>query len=256
MDNLGTASPLSIADKWDITFHPNSSQIARRCKQANECASKQLSVDMEKLTLEEQKACQRVEKEQDLLCQEFLGAKDHCEDGRKLSDTSKPRYAKRVQRSKTVDFRQVYSPPRVGIKGGSFTLDEFSPGIQRTTSFKTIGRGSISSTSQSSLRSISSISSEQQQLQQHQTLDQGEDRGSRRKSHEEVQPDWQIALALKRRQKLSQLQMFREMGHWGEDGCQKATAMLTGCPFNPISPGSTALSYVGKVVANEDTDTH
>ncbi|KAL5110704.1 hypothetical protein TcWFU_007715 [Taenia crassiceps] len=249
------ASSPSITNKCDITFHPSSSQIAKRCKQANESASKQLSLDMEKLTLEEHKACQRVEKEQDLLCQEFLEAKDQRESGRKLSDNSKPRYAKRVQRSKTVDFRQTYSPLRVAHKGASFTFDELSQSIRRTTSFKTTGKGSLSLTSQNSIRSTSSISSEQQQ--QHQLLGQGGDRGGRRKSHE-VQPDWQIALALKRRQKLSQLQMFREVGHWGEDGCQKATAMITGCPFNPISPSSTALSYAGEVITDneEATSTH
>ncbi|VDK23628.1 unnamed protein product [Taenia asiatica] len=211
---------------------------------------------MEKLTLEEQKAYQRVEKEQDLLCQEYLEAKDQRESGRRLSDNTKPRYAKCVQRSKTVDFRQAYSSPRVANKGASFTFDELPQSIQRATSFKTTGKGSFSSTSQSSIRSNSSNSSEQQQ--QHQILGQGGDRGGRRISHEEVQPDWQIALALKRKQKLSQLQMFREMGHWGEDGCQKATAMLTGCPFSPVSPSSTILSYAGEVVTKneEDTSTH
>lgn len=254
MDNLRTASSSSFTDKWDITFHPNNSQIAKRCKQANESASRQLSIDMEKLNLEEQKACQRMEKEQDLLCQEFLEAKDQRESGRRLSDNAKPRYAKRVQRSKTVDFRQAYSPLRMANKGASFTFDEFSQNIQRTTSFKTTGKDSFPSTSQSSIRSTSSISSEQQ----HHILGQGGDRGGRRISHEEVQPDWQIALALKRRQKLSQLQMFREVGHWGEDGCQKATAMLTGCPFNPVSPSSTVLSYAGEMVINneEDASTH
>ncbi|CDS42713.1 conserved hypothetical protein [Echinococcus multilocularis] len=207
---------------------------------------------MEKLTLEEQKACQRMEKEQDLLCQEFLEAKDQRESRRKLSDTSKPSYAKRVQRSKTVDFRQAYSPLRVATKGASFIFDEFSQRLQGTPSFRTTKRGSVSSTSLSSFRSTSSILSEQQQ---HQMPGQGGDRGIWRISHEEAQPDWQVALVLKRRQKLSQLQKFREMGHWGEDGCQKATAMLTGCPFNPVAPSSTVLSYAGEVVPSNEKDT-
>ncbi|VDD74154.1 unnamed protein product [Mesocestoides corti] len=244
MDNTGL-SPLSTT-KSDVTFHPNSTNIAKRCKQANETATKQLSLDMMKLNLEQRKACQRVEKERDLFCQEFLEVGDSGMYRRKLSETTRPRYLQRAQRSKTIDLRQIqgYSPLRTSSKGACFTFDDVSQGMRRTASLK----ASTSSASLSSFHSNSPVLSErQQQQQQQQKTAQGGGVGDRRTSTEEAQPDWQVALALRRKHKLSQLQIFREQGHWGEDGCKKATAMLSGCPFNPVSPDSTALSHASEL---------
>lgn len=197
---------------------------------------------MEKLKLEQQKACQRVKKEQDHLCQEIL---DSTEKMHRLSDISEPHYAKRVQRSKTTDLRSVYSPFRMPSKGISFQFDEISHSRRRTVSFKLLRTSSVSSSaSMSSFRSTSSVGSEQTKV----------DQAKKQVPEEEAPPDWQVALAAKRRQKLNQLQKFRELGHWGEDGCQTATAMLTGCSFSPALSSSTVLSHPYKLETQGNED--
>ncbi|KAM7537466.1 hypothetical protein Aperf_G00000067880 [Anoplocephala perfoliata] len=240
MDSLGTTSSGSYLIKSDITFHPNSIPIAKWCKQANENANKQLILNMEKLELEQQKAYQRVEKEQDNLCQKIL---DNTEQISRLSDNPEPHYAKHVQRSKTTDLRSVYSPLRIATKGTSLQFDEVGYNGRRTKSFKIARASSISSASTNSSRTSSLVSSEQIKVDQ-----------ARKQVQEEAQPNWQVALAAKRRQKLNQLEMFRELGHWGEDGCQTATAMLTGCSFNPALSSSNVLSHTGEFEAENHED--
>lgn len=204
---------------------------------------------MEKLTLEQQKAYQRLEKFQDaLLNQQQLS------DGyrRKLSETTRPRYGKRtVQRSKTVELTTLqpnpsnYSPLRQVSKGSSFTFGDVQVRMRRTASLKGTPSATASTTSQSSLPSITSATSEQPQtacwpVSQEETTPQA--------------PGWQTALAHRRKKKLSQLQVFREQGHWGEDSCEKANAMLSGCSFSPTSPISMVLSHAGEFLFKKEKE--
>ncbi|VDL19529.1 unnamed protein product [Hymenolepis diminuta] len=237
MDSLKDApssSSVNYSPKSEITFHPSNTLIARRCKYANEGASKQLSLNMEKLNLEQQKACQRVEREQDQLCQQILDNTEHL-----LDITGPPNARRRIQRSKTMDIRSVYAPQRTPptTKGVGFAFDEGSHNVRRTMSFKTSVVSNASSASISSNRSNSSVKIDQ----------------IKKLTQEESQPEWQVALAAKRREKLHQLHMFRELGHWGEDGCQTATAMLAGNSFNAALSNSSALSN-STAQCNENQD--
>ncbi|VDL95655.1 unnamed protein product [Schistocephalus solidus] len=65
-------SAASLTPKSEVTFHPQSSLIARRFHVANENAVKKLSTDMEKINLERRKSCRKVEMEQEALCQQFF----------------------------------------------------------------------------------------------------------------------------------------------------------------------------------------
>lgn len=243
MDFSGTLSSSRTTAKSDVTFHPNSTQIAKRCKQANESASKKLSLDMEKLSIEQQRVYQRVEKEQELLCQE-LSTEEKSESRRTPSETLENRFSKRAQRSKTMDLRETYS------KRDTITFD-ISSNIRRTTSLRVKETGNSSISSPSAFLSSSSSGLSEQQLLQQITKQTKEIvlPDVHRMPREDVQPpDWQVALAAKRRRRISQLRMFRELGHWGEDDCEKATAMLAGCPFSPILSSSSALSHSGESV--------
>nr|CDS32460.1 conserved hypothetical protein [Hymenolepis microstoma] len=218
-----SSSSVNYSPKSEITFHPNNTLIARKCKYANEGASKQLSLNMEKLNLEQQKACQRVEREQDQLCQEILDNSEH------RSEATGPQNARRrVQRSKTMDIRLLNAPQRTPstTKGAGFAFDEGFNSMRGTMSFKTPVTNNISSVSMSCSRSTSSVKIDQ----------------TKKQAQEESQPDWQVALVTKRREKLHQLHMFRELGHWGDDGCQTATAMLAGNSFNVALSNSKAIS--------------
>ncbi|VDN99418.1 unnamed protein product [Rodentolepis nana] len=239
MNSLRDAPSLPSANyspKTEITFHPNNAQIARKCKYANEGASKQLSLNMEKLNLEQQKACQRVEREQDQLCQEILDNTEH-----RSEATGAQNSRRRIQRSKTMDIRSLNASQRTPptTKGVSLAFDEGFNSIRGPTPFKTPITNNATSVNMSCNRSASLVKIDQ----------------IKKQTQEESQPDWQVALATKRREKLHQLHMFRELGHWGDDGCQTATAMLAGNSFNVALSNSKAIS--NSITENiEDKDKH
>ncbi|VDN10168.1 unnamed protein product [Dibothriocephalus latus] len=59
-------------------------------------------------------------------------------------------------------------------------------------------------------------------------------------------PEWQMALAQKRRERLAQLQAYREHGCWNTS-TQAVAALLSGCPFSPVPAGSSVLSHASEL---------
>nr|VZI45183.1 unnamed protein product [Spirometra erinaceieuropaei] len=66
-------------------------------------------------------------------------------------------------------------------------------------------------------------------------------------------PEWQMVLAQKRRERLAQLQAYREHGCWNT-GAQTVAALLSGCPFSPVPAGSSVLSHASELSVDQEEE--